>query len=69
MEKRTEERLEQIANLLHNFFDNDADKVDLWLHTSNHLLGGYAPITFIMFGNEKKLLKFIEHQLSENELG
>ena len=39
-----------------------------WLNTLNPLLGNVTPMSMLLRGKEKKLLKFILNQLDENKL-
>jgi hypothetical protein len=55
-----------ILNLIGEYFQNE-DKVVLWLQTSNPLLGDVSPRDMIRIGRYKKLLKFVQTALRENE--
>ena len=52
--------VQQIAQILSEFFDKDVYKITLWLTTPNPQLGGTTPASMIMFGREKKLLKIMQ---------
>lgn len=52
--------------LVLEFFKNDREKADLWFNLCNPLLGDLKPIDMINVGRGKKLLQFIEGQLSQN---
>lgn len=54
----------EIASLLMEFFNKDADKVKLWLKTPNPLFGGLSPKTMSASGMDSKLLKIIKNQMS-----
>lgn len=49
------------------FFSGDKEKTTLWFNTENPLLGNIKPNDLIVMGREEKLLKFIQHALSENK--
>ena len=55
-----------ILNLIGEYF-KDSQKVVLWLQTSNPLLGDISPRDMIRIGRYKKLLKFVQTALRENE--
>jgi len=57
----------KITKLLDRFFKN-FEKTDAWFRTKNPLLGGFSPWDMIEAGREKKLLKFVKNQLSENKI-
>jgi hypothetical protein len=50
------------------FFDNDEKKTAIWMLTENVHLGNISPIDLWNLGSGKKLIKFIENQLNENEM-
>ncbi len=52
--------------LVHSFF-NDENKTMLWFKVPNPLLGDVAPRDMIKFGRFKKLFKFIQSALEENQ--
>lgn len=58
---------QQCVALVLNFFQFDGKKTKLWFETENGMLGGLAPNDLIRLGLSKKLLKFIETMLAENE--
>lgn len=58
--------VECIISALDVFFNGNFKKTDLWLRTKNPLLGNVRPWDMIEAGREKKLLKFINNQLSQN---
>lgn len=53
-------------NLVANHF-GDLDKTMLWFQVSNPLLGGLSPRDMIRVGRFKKLMKFIQTALDENQ--
>jgi hypothetical protein len=53
-------------SLVGQFFD-DFDKVVIWFHVANPLLGGVTPRDMILLGRSKRLLKFIQNALDENK--
>ena len=53
-------------NLVAEYF-NDAEKTVLWFQVSNPLLGNMTPRDMIRLGRFKKLLKFIQTALDENQ--
>lgn len=53
-------------NLVGAYF-NDTDRTMLWFQVSNPLLGGMSPRDMIRVGRFKKLLKFIQTALNENQ--
>ncbi|MCX6104322.1 MAG: hypothetical protein NTY08_00630 [Proteobacteria bacterium] len=55
-----------ILNLIGEYFQ-DPQKVVLWLQTPNALLGDIAPRDMIRIGRYKKLLKFVQTALRDNE--
>lgn len=68
MSAELRERLTEWAtaiNLVGNYF-KDLHKTILWFHTSNPLLGNMSPRNMIRIGRFKKLLKFIQTALDEN---
>jgi hypothetical protein len=54
-------------NLVLGFFKNDQIKTMLWFSMPNHLLGEVSPKDMIRMGRFKKLLKFIQTALDENQ--
>ena len=63
------ERLREWAtaiNLVGSYF-KDREKTMLWFRMPNHLLGGVSPRDMIRVGRFKRLLKFIQTALDENE--
>ena len=52
--------------LVHSFF-NDENKTMLWFKVPNPLLGDVAPRDMIKVGRFKKLFKFIQSALEENQ--
>jgi hypothetical protein len=68
MPEALRERLTEWAvaiNLVGSFF-NDEHKTVLWFQTINPLLGNVSPKAMIRAGRFKKLLKFIQTALDEN---
>jgi hypothetical protein len=56
------ERLREIANianLVAEYFDGDAQKVGLWFELPNPLLGNISPRTMIRGNRYKRLLNFV----------
>jgi hypothetical protein len=53
-------------NLVANYF-KDADKTILWFRIPNPSLGDMSPSDMIRVGRFKKLLRFIQIALSENQ--
>ncbi len=53
-------------NLVGVYF-NDTDRTMLWFQVPNPLLGGMSPRDMIRVGRFKKLLKFIQTALNENQ--
>jgi hypothetical protein len=56
------ERLREIANianLVAEFFEGDAQKVGLWFEIANPLLGNVSPRDMIRIGRYKRLLSFV----------
>ena len=69
MPKELKDRIEEWANLLQlvaQFF-KDEHKTLLWFRMPNPLLGNISPKDMIRIGRYKKLLKFVQHALSQNE--
>jgi uncharacterized protein (DUF2384 family) len=69
MPKELQERLMEWAvalNLVAQFF-NDEQKTVLWFRTPNPLLGDMTPRDMIRVGRFRKLVRFIQTALSENE--
>lgn len=62
---KREEVLDNIFDLLMEYFDGDKAKVHLWLEAPNPLLGNINPHYMIKIGREEKLLKFIKGALDE----
>ena len=50
----------QLILLLMKFFNDDRNKIDMWLLLSNELLGGCSPNDMIRFGREDKLIEFVQ---------
>jgi hypothetical protein len=48
-----------IANLVAEFFNGDAQKVGLWFKIANPLLGNVSPRNMIRIGRYKRLLNFV----------
>ncbi len=48
-----------IANLVAEFFDGDAQKVGLWFEIANPMLGNVSPRDMIRIGRHKRLLNFV----------
>jgi uncharacterized protein (DUF2384 family) len=70
MPKELQERLMEWAvalNLVAQFF-KDEHKTVLWFRTPNPLLGDMTPRDMIRVGRFRKLVRFIQAALSENEL-
>ena len=63
----SDERAECVQ-LVHAFFDGDWKKTHAWFTSPNPLLGGIVPDDMFAMGRGAKLLTFIRHLLSENEL-
>lgn len=61
--------ISKIHALVSGFFSGNADKVALWFATSNPLLGGLSPDDMLALRRERKLLKFVQQAIEENELG
>ena len=56
------ERLREIANianLIAEFFNGDANKVSLWFELANPMLGNFSPRNMIRGGRYKRLLNFV----------
>lgn len=51
--------LANIANLVGEFFEGDANKVALWFELPNPLLGNVSPRNMIRAGRYKRLLSFV----------
>ncbi len=69
MPKELEERLREWAvalNMVAQFF-GDEQKTVLWFKTPNPLLGDITPRDMIRIGRFRKLRRFIQSALSENE--
>jgi uncharacterized protein (DUF2384 family) len=69
MPKELEDRINEWAvalNLVAQFF-RDEQKTVLWFKTPNPLLGDVTPRDMIRIGRFKKLRRFIQNALSENE--
>ncbi len=69
MPKELEDRLNEWAvalNLVAQFF-RDEHKTVLWFKTPNPLLGDMTPRDMIRIGRFKKLRRFIQNALAENE--
>ncbi len=63
------ERLNEWAillNLIGEYF-KESQKVELWLQTPNPLLGDISPRDMIRIGRYKKLLKFVQTALRDNQ--
>lgn len=52
--------------MLYEYFNRDWNKVCLWLHTENGLLGGMTGAYMISIGREKKLADCIKGLLDGN---
>jgi len=66
------EHLNQINNicqLVAEFFDGDPEKTALWFSTPNPVLGDLSPRDMLRFGRYKKLLKFIINARQESGSG
>ena len=51
--------LANIANLVAEFFNGDAQKVGLWFELANPMLGNISPRNMIRSGRYKRLLNFV----------
>lgn len=60
-------QLEKVSSLLMKVF-KDESKVELWLQTSNPLLGNQVPLQMLYIGRGGKLIKFITSQMEENHV-
>jgi hypothetical protein len=60
--------VDRIMGLLQEFFKDSPGKLGLWLSTPNPMLGNIKPFHMILWGREKKLLKFIESAIDENKI-
>ncbi len=63
------ERLREIANianLVAEFFNGDAQKTALWFEIANPMLGNISPSTMIRIGRVKRLLAFVVSAREEN---
>jgi hypothetical protein len=58
---------EETGRLVLEFFGGNEKKTDLWLKSSNPLLGGISPEKMIVLGREVRLLRFVQSQLADNE--
>lgn len=50
----------EMTALIAIFFGNDQEKIQLWWHTPNPLLGGQAPIAFVRRGRVERLLRIVK---------
>lgn len=53
--------------MLDDYFDSNLDKVATWMIMKNPLLGEVSPFDMFLMGRAKKLKKFIEITIEENE--
>ena len=70
MPSELKERLTEWAiaiNLVMGFFNKNQEKTVLWFSIPNPLLGDISPKDMIRMGRFKKLLKFIQTALDENQ--
>jgi len=58
----------QIHEKIFTYFDGDEAKTDEWMKTPNPLIGGITPLEMFINGRGKKLLKWIENSLDEDDL-
>ena len=58
--------LEEIVQLLSEYFEGDSDKVKLWMETESVQFGGISPLSMIAAMRGDKVLKFIKHAKEEN---
>lgn len=58
--------LEEIVQLLSEYFEGDSDKVKLWMETENVQFGGISPLSMIAAMRGDNVLKFIKHAKEEN---
>jgi hypothetical protein len=54
-----------IANLVAEIFEGNAEKTALWFSTPNYMLGEISPRDMIRAGRYKRLLKFIQEAREE----
>lgn len=59
--------MNEAERLVLEFFKGDVDKMKMWFHTKNPLLGNITPNDMIKLGRYEKLLLWVKQQLSENE--
>jgi hypothetical protein len=57
----------EAERLVLEFFEGNVDKMKMWFHTRNPLLGNVTPNDMILAGRYEKLLKWVKEQLSENK--
>lgn len=54
--------------LLNEFFEDDYEKIVIWLEIENPLLGNVAPVDLFARGRGHKVIAFIRSQLDDNGL-
>lgn len=54
-----EDLLANIANLVSEYFQGDAQKVKLWFHLPNPMLGNISPRDMVRLGRYERLLNFV----------
>lgn len=54
-----------IMRILHDYFDNDVNKISEWLNTQNPNLGT-SPCEMIVAGKQKRLLSWMRQQTDIN---
>jgi hypothetical protein len=60
------ECLQEIYNILLDFYDDDIEMVNAWMETMNPNLGGISPNTMVKLGRHEKLLQMMQVLISEN---
>lgn len=61
--------IDEVILLVNKFFNNDKEKVRVWLAAENPNLGNTSPWKLMFEGKEKKVLDFVKEQIKESKRG
>lgn len=56
--------IDDIIDMVADYFDGDLEKIKLWFDIENPLLGGMSPRDMIIYGRHLKLRKFVLSAIS-----
>lgn len=65
LNQEEKDQYQSAINLCMRYFNNDTERVELWMRTENPYLGEQTPIFMVQIGRGKKLLKMMKSALEE----